>query len=440
MSATNIRRLTLMAASAALVTTIALASSRREVHAADEIPPRIQLAILLDTSNSMDGLIDQAKARLWKIVNEFLYAKKGDVTPRLEVALFEYGKSSLPESEGFLRRVSGLTDDLDHISQELFALTTNGGEEYCGYVIREAVQSLAWSPSPEDLKVVFIAGNEPFSQGPIDFRESCRTAIEQGILVNTIFCGDETLGVNTHWKDGALLADGSFHAIDSNQAVAHIAAPQDEAIVKLGTSLNETYIPYGAQGWANRSRQTVQDDNAEKLENGAAVDRAVCKSSLNYCNSLWDLVDAVERGSVELADVDVDTLPEAMQSMTAEQRAAHVQSMGKKRKAIQAEIQTLNAERSKYIAAKRAEEAPEASTLDVAIGNCLRTQAADKRFDLTPPPVETTTSSDTDADSRSGEGAAPENGDAEQKPAPKPTQKVAPAKKRIVLQPAPEDC
>ncbi|RPI65426.1 MAG: hypothetical protein EHM44_00590, partial [Ignavibacteriales bacterium] len=30
----------------------------------------IQLALLLDTSNSMDGLIDQAKSQLWKIVNE----------------------------------------------------------------------------------------------------------------------------------------------------------------------------------------------------------------------------------------------------------------------------------------------------------------------------------------------------------------------------------
>ncbi len=29
---------------------------------------RIMLALLLDTSNSMDGLIEQAKSQLWKIV------------------------------------------------------------------------------------------------------------------------------------------------------------------------------------------------------------------------------------------------------------------------------------------------------------------------------------------------------------------------------------
>ena len=31
--------------------------------------PKIQAAILLDVSNSMDGLIEQAKAQLWTMVN-----------------------------------------------------------------------------------------------------------------------------------------------------------------------------------------------------------------------------------------------------------------------------------------------------------------------------------------------------------------------------------
>ena len=44
-------------------------------------------------------------------------------------------------------------------------------QEYCGTVIQDALDQLPWSPSPRDLKVVFIAGNEPFSQGPVDFRK-----------------------------------------------------------------------------------------------------------------------------------------------------------------------------------------------------------------------------------------------------------------------------
>ena len=37
---------------------------------------KVQLAILLDTSGSMDGLIEQAKTQLWSIVNTFIKAKQ----------------------------------------------------------------------------------------------------------------------------------------------------------------------------------------------------------------------------------------------------------------------------------------------------------------------------------------------------------------------------
>src|SRR6187455_33691 len=61
----------------------------------------IMLALLLDTSNSMDGLIEQAKSQLWKIVNELAAAKCGDGTqPSIKIALYEYGNDGLPPSEG----------------------------------------------------------------------------------------------------------------------------------------------------------------------------------------------------------------------------------------------------------------------------------------------------------------------------------------------------
>ena len=127
---------------------------------------RIQLAILLDTSNSMDGLIDQAKSQLWKVVNELARAKRNGKTPALEVALFEYGNDGLSGSEGYIRLVSDLTTDLDKISEELFKLTTDGGSEYCGMVIDRAAEKLSWSRAKDVLKVIYIAGNEPFTQGP----------------------------------------------------------------------------------------------------------------------------------------------------------------------------------------------------------------------------------------------------------------------------------
>jgi len=93
---------------------------------------KIQVALLLDTSGSMDGLIEQAKSQLWKIVNELATSKKKGQTPNVEIALYEYGKSTQPADKGYMKQVVPLTTDLDLVSEKLFELKTNGGSEYCG--------------------------------------------------------------------------------------------------------------------------------------------------------------------------------------------------------------------------------------------------------------------------------------------------------------------
>lgn len=279
-----------------LAAALALVSLGQPAMAADPPAtrqPLVQIALLLDTSNSMDGLIDQAKSQLWKVVNEFINAKQNGRRPELQVALYEYGKQSLSPNSGFIRQIVGLTNDLDKISEELFNLKTNGGEEYCGWVIREAMAKLAWSADKDVYKVIFIAGNEPFTQGPVDYRASCKEAIERGIIVNTIHCGSDAKGVSGKWQDGALLAEGKYMVIDQNRAVVHIDAPQDKDISKLGVELNKTYIAYGASGRVAAERQNAQDANAVAFSaQGSSVNRALAKSSPNYRNSTWDLVDA----------------------------------------------------------------------------------------------------------------------------------------------------
>jgi hypothetical protein len=345
--------------------------------------PRIQLALLLDTSNSMDGLIDQAKRQLWKIVNEFIPARRDGVRPELRVALLEYGNNGLVEAEGYIRLVCPLTDDLDKVSEELFKLTTNGGNEYCGQVIKAATEALGWSDANDDLKLIFIAGNEPFTQGPVDYAQACRAAIAKGVIVNTIHCGDESTGIAGKWKDGALLADGEFLLIDQNQAVVHVAAPQDKEIADLGVELNSTYIPYGQAAWQSQERQAEQDSNSMKLGRGSAVERAVCKASANYSNTAWDLVDAIKQQAIKLADIKVEDLPESMRAMTPEERAAYVEKQAAARDALQQKVNALNALREAYVAAKMRESAEQGvDTLDTAVLKACRKQAEARHFEF----------------------------------------------------------
>src|SRR5882724_6669838 len=138
--------------------------------------PKIQVAILLDVSNSMDGLIDQAKVQLWNMVSVMGRVKCGDGNPKIEIALYEYGRSTNDVKAGYVKQISGFTTDLDQLSQELFRLTTNGGDEYCGHVIHTSLNELNWDSSSSDYKVIFIAGNEDFLQGNILYTQSCDEA------------------------------------------------------------------------------------------------------------------------------------------------------------------------------------------------------------------------------------------------------------------------
>ncbi len=355
--------------------------------AGEEKPPLIQIAILLDTSGSMRGLIGQAKEQLWTIVNEFVTMKRNGKVPELHVALYEYGKSSIPASEGYLRMILPLTTDLDKVSEELFALTTNGGQEYCGKVIKAATEGLAWSRSNDDFKAIYIAGNEPFTQGDIDYRKACPAAVAKSIVVNTIHCGGYDQGVSGKWKDGAMLADGSYMNIDQNRKVVHIEAPQDKEIARLGEEMNKTYIPYGAMGKAGAANQIAQDSNAGSVSKGSNVQRQVAKASAQYRNDAWDLVDAAREGKVKLDELKDKDLPENMRKMNAEQRKAYVETQTKQRAQIQQSIKELNDARKKYVAAemkKRVETGED--TLDAAIVKAIRSQAVKKNFKYASPP------------------------------------------------------
>jgi von Willebrand factor type A domain len=346
--------------------------------------PRIQMAILLDTSGSMNGLINQARTQLWKIVNELATAKRDGKTPRLEVGLYEYGKSSIPKSQGYLRRIVPLTDDLDKVSEELFALKTNGGEEYCGMVIQAATSGLKWSASNGDLKMIFIAGNEPFSQGPVDYKVACAAAIKKGITVNTIHCGPKAVGVRTGWQHGAQLADGSFSNIDQNRQVAAVTTPFDAKLNKLSSRINSTYVAFGKkpERAARRQRQVRQDKLAAKAAPAAGAARAEFKGKAAYSASAWDLIDAIKAGKVKLEDVKTELLPKEMQKLTPAERKAYLKKKADERQKIREEIKSLSAKRKKYIADARKKEAEKskATSLDEAVIKTIRTQATKKNF------------------------------------------------------------
>ncbi len=340
----------------------------------------IMLALLLDTSNSMDGLIDQAKSQLWKIVNELSAAKCGDGTqPNIKIALYEYGNDGLPSSEGYIRQVSPLSEDLDVISEKLFSLSTNGGNEFCGQVIKTSLNQLAWSASNADLKMIFIAGNEPFTQGSVSYQLACSAAKEKGVVVNTIFCGDFNEGIQTNWKSGADLTGGTFMSIQQNSKTVYVPTPYDDKIAELNDKLNSTYVYYGSTGSYKKEQQIVQDNNASSYGQANKAERAISKSSHAYKNSSWDLVDAAKDNDKVITETKADDLPNEMRTMTIEQRKVYIKQKSEERRKIQAEIQSLNKQRQEYISKNTPKESKD-SMLDASMIKAIKAKGNAKNL------------------------------------------------------------
>ena len=345
--------------------------------------PLVQVAVLLDTSNSMDGLINQARTQLWKIVNELISSEKNGSGPAIEVALYEYGNSGLSRESGYIRQVLPFTKDLDKVSQELFALKTNGGDEYCGWVLKDAVEKLNWSSKNDVYKTIFIAGNEPFTQGPVDFTASAAEAKAKGIFVNAIFCGSRQAGIATQWLAGAQAADGDYSNIDQSAVAYTVSAPQDDTINKLSTLLNQTYVTYGTLGEESMKRKNEVDSHMAAAGRSVMAERAAFKAAAPAAaeqESSWDVVSAVESGAVRKDEIKADQLPPELKKMKKEELGKYIDTKLAERKKIKSDITRLQEERKKYLAADEAKHASGPNTLDKAVIDSIRKQATKRGF------------------------------------------------------------
>jgi len=339
----------------------------------------IDLVICLDTSGSMNGLINAAKQKLWDIVNELATARP---KPHLRVALYAYGTPSFGRETGYVRKQIDLTDDLDAVYGKLTALVTNGGDEYVARVVRTSMLEQPWSTEKDALKIIVVAGNEPATQDrQFTTADVCKDAITRGIIVNAIYCGSPTSGEADGWRDVARAADGQFASIDQDRGTVVVSTPFDQKLAALGGEINRTYLAYGVRGAKGRAMQAAADTSAAAASPEVFASRAVAKASGQYRNSSWDLVDAMGQKDFDLEKVKKEDLPAEMQTMTPNQRRDHLDVMAKKRADVQQEINQLNTQRQKFIAEEMKKGGKSADkAFDAAMLRAIREQAVRKNF------------------------------------------------------------
>jgi hypothetical protein len=338
----------------------------------------IKLALLLDTSGSMGGLIEQAKSQLWKIVNQLSLARKNGQPAKLEIALYHYGNSSLIAKEDYVKMLVPLTQEMDLISEELFNLTTNGGEEYCGSVIQTSLKELEWENN-QGFNVIFIAGNESFNQGEVKYNKACEKARDQQVLVNTVFCGPKGRGMNLYWKEGAELTEGNYMYIEMENTTTYVHTPYDDSIAKMNTDLNGTYMSYGSKGFLSLSNQSTQDLNSMSYGAANNTERIISKSSGNYYNKSWDLVDAAKEDKFEISKIDKSTLTDVYKDLSEEELNSAISANSLKRDSINTLIRDFSVKRESYINELNGGNEDKTS-LDYVMLQTVREQAERKGF------------------------------------------------------------
>ncbi len=342
----------------------------------------IDLVICLDTSGSMEGLIDSARARLWDIVNSLAKARP---VPKLRVGLITYGSPSRSTAnQGWVVSQKDLTTDLDSVYAKMMSFRTDGGDEFVGWALRRALDWMSWSSDGSALKLIFIAGNESADQASevFNFRYVAEEARNRGIIINSIYCGDRRAGINEHWDQVAACGGGSYSAIDMQCGTVQIEAPQDKLLLELNMKLNATYVPYGTMGEAGRMEQIRQDKNAERVGQASIASRAQAKGTRLYDNAHWDLVDGVREKKVDLKDLKESDLPAAMQAMPMEEREKFVETQAVARAEIQKQIAEVSAAREDFLRKARANASGGKQSLDEAMLEAIRTQAQQKGFEF----------------------------------------------------------
>lgn len=331
-----------------------------------------QIAILLDTSGSMKGLIDQARCQLWNAVSELATASKDGSPVNLEIAVYQYGSGSIPAEQGYLRQVIGFTDNLDEVSRALFSLTVGGSKEFCSQTINHALDELEWSSSPTDYRAVFIAGNESFDQGKVDFGEALPKALSKEILINSIYCLQSKEKVApSQWVSAAQLAKGLPFEINHNHHLPEMKTPYDAKMRELNKEMNETFVWYGEGGEKAAKNQKMQDANMAKMSDHAFAARMSAKIGHLYHHAHSDLIDALDHGLVKLDKMPVAKMPEHLRAMSTEQRMAYLEKKIADRQKVRRQMADDISKRHAFVQRKMSEMTGAKNSQMMVLGDAL---------------------------------------------------------------------
>jgi len=301
--------------------------------------PAMDVVFVLDTTGSMSGLIQTAKEKIWAIANEIL---RGKPTPRLRIGLVAYRD----KGDAYVTQLFGLTDDLDEVHRHLMGFQAGGGgdtPEHVNKALHDAVHGMAWTEEKRAVKIIFLVGDAPphmdYGDG-FDYREAARAAIHRGIMVNTLRIG-AIGGTEEVWREIARLADGSYKEIKVAAVMPRVATKYDARLEALRRKLGRAGIATfaGYTGPTGSVPARALDGKRGRLAAGDAAFEAPS-----------DLISEIIDGRVKINEVPEARLTPELKKLEGAARLEKLEALVAERKALLAELKTLEKKRSDAVA------------------------------------------------------------------------------------------
>jgi Mg-chelatase subunit ChlD len=343
--------------------------------------PKIEVVFVLDTTGSMSGLIHTAKEKIWSIATTMSQAQPA---PEIKMGLVAYRD----RGDDYVTKITNLGSDLDSVYATLMDYQAGGGgdgPESVNKALYDAVNTISWSKEPNTYKVIFLVGDAPPHmdyQDEVQYPEIVKMALQSGIVINAIQCGQEN-ATAARWNEIAKLGGGDFLQVEQAGGALAIATPYDSELASLSKKIDDTRLYYGTREEMQIKQGKVEA--TEKLHASASIESRARRAAFNASSSgdanLFgedELVNDVINGRVKLDEVDKNELPEPMRVMAPEAKQALIEEKASKREELKRQIQSLTEQRQGYLKNEAEKRKDAKESLDHKLYDTLRKQTLGK--------------------------------------------------------------
>ena len=340
--------------------------------------PKIDVVFVLDTTGSMSGLIQTAKDKIWSIATTMASAQP---TPEIRIGLVAYRD----RGDHYVTKVVDLSDDLDSVYATLMDFQADGGgdtPESVNQALYEAVHNISWSQDSQAYQVVFLIGDAPPHmdyQDEVQYPETVTAALEKGIVINTIQCGEIPTTAGP-WTQIASLGHGKFFQVEQAGSAVAMTTPFDAEIATLSARIDDTRLYYGSD--EEKEKMASKVAATDKLHESSSVESRARRAAFNMsaagtANLLGEneLVDGIASGAIKLDELDEAELPAALKPMAPAEQEAYVARLAGERTDLQRQIRELAEDRDSYISKKVEEAGGFKDSLDQKIYDAVSEQA-----------------------------------------------------------------